>query len=145
MKNWNPRKWLALLQYELVLTVEVVDLEEEGDLLVLALAGELVHRLDKLGQRDRPASVFVEYSKWSFDKKFLKPMRNVILYYCILYRFIFNFWIDLFWIYFLCTCNNITFCANWSQVIIFRLQFLFKAEKANGNRTPPLTLPLQDS
>ena len=42
------------------LTVDVVDLEEELDLVVGTLAGELVHGVDELLQADAPVVVLVE-------------------------------------------------------------------------------------
>ena len=53
---------LSLLQRAVAkrLTVQIVDLEEEDELLVGALAGELVHRLDELGHAHRPVLVPVE-------------------------------------------------------------------------------------
>ena len=45
------------------LTVDVVDLEEELDLVVGTLAGELVHGVDELLQADAPVVVLVENVK----------------------------------------------------------------------------------
>ena len=45
------------------LTVNVVDLEEELDLVVGTLSGELVHGVDELLQADAPVVVLVENVK----------------------------------------------------------------------------------
>ena len=54
------------------LTVDVVDLEEELDLVVGALPGELVHRVDEFLQADAPVVVLVEDVKDALHEERLK-------------------------------------------------------------------------
>ena len=54
------------------LTVEVVDPEEEDQLFVAALPGELVHCVNKLGHGDGAVTVAVEDSEGPFDEKRLQ-------------------------------------------------------------------------
>ena len=57
-------------------TVEIVDLEEEDELLVGALAGELVHRVDELGHGDRPVTVAVEDPEGALHEEGLETERK---------------------------------------------------------------------
>ncbi len=52
--------FLSALKSSTVLTVDVVDLEEELDLVVRGLPRELVHGVDELLQADGPVVVLVE-------------------------------------------------------------------------------------
>ena len=54
------------------LTVDVVDLEEELDLVVGTLPGELVHGVDEFLQADAPVVVLVEDVKDAFHEERLK-------------------------------------------------------------------------
>jgi len=55
-----------------LLTVDVVDFEQELDLVVRALAGELVHGVDELLQADRAVVVLVEDVEHSLHEKGLQ-------------------------------------------------------------------------
>lgn len=59
----NEYIWIAEYVCLSILTVNVVDLEEELDLVVGALSGELVHGVDELLQADAPVVVLVENVK----------------------------------------------------------------------------------
>jgi hypothetical protein len=54
------------------LTVQVVDFEQETDLVVGGLSGELVHRVQELLQRDRTRVVLVEDLEDSLGEEGLK-------------------------------------------------------------------------
>ena len=60
--------WFILI----LLTIRVVHLEQEGELLLLPLVGELVHGLQELLQGDCPASILVKNTKSPLHKEFLK-------------------------------------------------------------------------
>lgn len=64
------------------LTVYVVDLEEEPDLVVGRFSGELVHRVNEFLQRYRPGTVLVEDLEDSFREEWLKT--NEMIYVEIL-------------------------------------------------------------
>ena len=55
-----------------LLTVDVVDHEEELDLVVRRLSGELVHGVDELLQRDAAVVILVEDVKHPLDEEGLK-------------------------------------------------------------------------
>ena len=67
-----PRIQSVGAQLRVVLTVQIVDLEEEDELLVGALAGELMHRLDELGHADGAVLVAVEDAEGSLHKERLQ-------------------------------------------------------------------------
>ena len=58
------------------LTVQIVDLEEEDELLVGALAGELMHRLDELGHADGAVLVAVEDAEGALHEERLQKIRG---------------------------------------------------------------------
>ena len=58
------------------LTVNVVDLEEELDLVVGTLSGELVHGVDELLQADAPVVVLVEDVKHALHEERLRQKSN---------------------------------------------------------------------
>ena len=60
----------------MLLTVQIVDLEEEDELLVGALAGELVHRLDELGHADGAVLVAVEDAEGALHEEGLQKTKG---------------------------------------------------------------------
>ena len=63
----------------LVLTVEIVDFEEENEFLVGGLSGELVHCIDELRHGNGSVAVPVEDSERSFHEEGLKNNKIVFL------------------------------------------------------------------
>ena len=64
------------VETRVVLTVQIVDLEEEDELLVGALAGELMHRLDELGHAHGAVLVAVEDAEGSLHEERLQKIRG---------------------------------------------------------------------
>ena len=71
-----------LNNYLLILTVNVVDLEEEFDFVVRTLPRELVHGIDELLQWDRPIVVLVEDVKNALHKEWLDRRRGTMKKAC---------------------------------------------------------------
>ena len=70
-----------------MLTVYVVDLEEELDLVVRRLSGELVHGVDELLQRDAAVVILVEDVEHALHEERLKKMffkeGPLYIYFCL--------------------------------------------------------------
>ena len=60
----------------MLLTVQIVDLEEEDELLVGALPGELMHRLDELGHADGAVLVAVEDAEGALHEEGLQKNKR---------------------------------------------------------------------
>lgn len=73
------------------ITINIIDFEQELNLVLLRLASELVHRVDKLLQRYRAVVVFVEDLKHALRKKWLKINKFISQKYFLLFISIFLF------------------------------------------------------
>ena len=68
-------------------TVEVVDFEEEDELLIGALTGKLVHRVDELGHGYGSIAILVKNTKCPVNEEGLQNRHKTCLY-VITFRFL---------------------------------------------------------